>query len=85
MIFPGISDSTFTNATLLYEDESIKKSSCDLGILCYSLTLLPNNVLFVLSHHEKKLIKFNLSIKDKVTQIMNSYARLAHLYSLAGD
>ena len=58
--------STFKDATFLYKDEAIKKASCDLSIICYSLALLPNNILIALSHHEKKFIKFNLSVTNKV-------------------
>ena len=60
------SASAFKDATFLYKDEAIKKTSCDLNVICYGLVLLPNNILITLSHHEKKFIKFNLSVANKV-------------------
>ena len=60
------STSAFKDATFLYKDEVIKKTSCDLNVICYGLVLLPNNILITLSHHEKKFIKFNLSVANKV-------------------
>ena len=62
----GSTSSIFKDATFLYKDEAIKKASCELNIICYSLELLPNNTLITLSHHEKKFIKFSLSVTNKV-------------------
>lgn len=65
--------SAMRDATFLYKDEAIKKASCDLNIVCYSLALLPNNILIALSHHEKKFIKFSLSVTNKVKMKISQY------------
>ncbi|CAB3997164.1 cilia- and flagella-associated 43-like [Paramuricea clavata] len=72
---PQSTASAFKDATFLYKDEAIKKASCDLNIICYSLALLPNNILITLSHHEKKYIKFSLSVTNKMlsAEIQDSF------------